>query len=141
MSFYIVKTREAYSFIFSLMSRSFGSCIFWTVASITVLLATVFVAIRRIVFQTLLPIFLWLVYYFNLVLLFASCMIVWMLVWCFVITSSRWDIRGDQEEEERWRLKLTKGSVFKASIAWDHPCYLSTFNHLIHIACVYLDYH
>ena len=26
----------------------------------------------------------------------------------------------------------------KASIAWDHPCYLFTFNHLIHIACVYL---
>ena len=84
---------------------------------------------------------LWLVYCFDLVLLFASCMIVWMLVWCFLITSSRWDIRGDQEEEEeeRWRLKLTEGSVFKASIAWDHPCYLFTFNHLIHNACVYLD--
>ena len=94
---------------------------------------------RRIVFQTLLLIFLWLVYCSDLVLLFASFMIVWMLVWCFMITSSRWDICGDQEEEEeRWRLKLTEGSMFKASIAWDYPCYLFTFNHLIHIACVYL---
>ena len=43
-----------------------------------------------------------------------------------------------QEEEGRWRLKFTEGSACKASIAWDHPCYLFTFNHLIHIACVYL---
>ena len=48
-------------------------------------------------------------------------------------------ICGDPEEEEgRWRVKLTEGSVCKASIAWDYPCYLFTFNHLIHIACVYL---
>ena len=31
--------------------------------------------------------------------------------------------------------------MYKASIAWDHPCYLFTFNHLIHIACVYLHYY
>ena len=44
-----------------------------------------------------------------------------------------------QEEEERHqRIKLTEGSVCKASIAWDHPCYLFTFNQLIHIACVHL---
>ena len=44
-----------------------------------------------------------------------------------------------QEEEERHqRIKLTEGSVCKASIAWDHPCYLFIYNHLIHIACVYL---
>ena len=36
----------------------------------------------------------------------------------------------NQEEEERHqRIKLTEGSVCKASIAWDHPCYLFTFNH------------
>ena len=29
-------------------------------------------------------------------------------------------------------------SEFKASIAWDHPSYIFTLNHLIHIACVYL---
>ena len=53
------------------------------------------------------------------------------------ITSSRCDIRGDPEEEEgHQRIKLTKGSVCKASIAWDYPCYLFTFKHLIHIACV-----
>ena len=44
-----------------------------------------------------------------------------------------------EEEEGHRRIKLTEGSVCKASIAWDHPCYLFTFNHLIHIACVYLD--
>ena len=44
-----------------------------------------------------------------------------------------------QEEEERHRrIKLIEGSVCKASIAWDHPCYLFIFNHLIHIVCVYL---
>ena len=44
-----------------------------------------------------------------------------------------------QEEEERHqRIKLTEGSVCKASIAWDYPCYLFTFKHLIHIACVSL---
>ena len=47
------------------------------------------------------------------------------------ITSSRWDKRGDPEEEEEGhqRIKLTEGSVCKASIAWDYPCYLLTFNH------------
>ena len=55
------------------------------------------------------------------------------------ITSSRWDIRGDPEEAEgHQRIKFTEGSECKASIAWDHPCYLFTFNHLIHVACVYL---
>ena len=64
---------------------------------------------------------------------------VWMFVWCSTITSSRWDIRGDPEGGEGcWRIKLTEGLVCKASIAWDHPYYLFTFNHLIHIACVYL---
>ena len=58
----------------------------------------------------------------NLDLLFASCMIVRMFVWCFVILSSYGDIHGDQKEEERSRLKLTEGSVFKASIAWDLSC-------------------
>ena len=43
-----------------------------------------------------------------------------------------------QEEERHQRIKLTEGSVCKASISWDHPCYLFTFNHLIHVACVYL---
>ena len=40
-----------------------------------------------------------------------------------MIKSSRWDIRGDQEEEEEehWRLKLTEGLVFKASVACDLP--------------------
>ena len=56
-------------------------------------------------------------YWSNIdILVCYACM--WMdVVWCSMITSSRWDIRGDQEEEEeeRWRLKLTEGSVFKAS--------------------------
>ena len=121
------------------MSRSLGSCMFLTVASISVLFRVcVFVARLRFVYKLFILI-LWLVYCSNLDLLFASCMIIWMLVWCFMISSNRWDVRGDQEEEEkRWRLKLTEGSVFKSSIAGDHPCYLFTFNHLIHIACVYL---
>ena len=44
----------------------------------------------------------------------------------------------EEEEDGHRRLKLTKGSVCKASIAWDYPRYLFTFKHLIHIACVYL---
>ena len=39
--FYIIKTHEANSFIFSPMSKSFGSRFFQTVAPISVLLATV----------------------------------------------------------------------------------------------------
>ena len=53
-------------------------------------------------------------YWSNIdILVCYACM--WMdVVWCSMITSSRWDIRGGQEEEEeeRWRLKLTEGSVF-----------------------------
>ena len=44
----------------------------------------------------------------------------------------------EEEEERHRRIKLTEGSVCKTSIAWDYPCYLFTFNHLIHIACVSL---
>ena len=36
----MIKTHEANSFIFSPMSKSFGRCIFSTVASISVLLAS-----------------------------------------------------------------------------------------------------
>ena len=43
-----------------------------------------------------------------------------------------------QEEERHRRIKLTEGSVCKASIAWDYPCYLFTLKHIIHIACVSL---
>jgi len=39
--FYIVKMHEANSFIFSFISRSLGSCIFSTVAPISVLFASV----------------------------------------------------------------------------------------------------
>ena len=44
-----------------------------------------------------------------------------------------------QKKKDIKRIKLTEGSVCKESIAWDHPFYLFTFNHLIHTACVYLD--
>ena len=53
----MVNINEAYSFPFNVLSKSLGSCNFSTVASISVPLATMFVAIRRIVFQSLLPIF------------------------------------------------------------------------------------
>ena len=93
---------------------------------------------HRIIFQSLLLIFLWLVYYFDIDAIVCYACMFMDVVWCSTTTSSRWDIRGDPEEEGRWRLKLTEGSVCKIGIAWDHPCYLFTFNHLIHIACVYL---
>ena len=65
-------------------------------------------------------------------------MFVRMLVWYFMILSSRWVLRGDKEQFFGGYESTEKGSKFKASIAWDHPCYLFTFNYLIHIACVYL---
>jgi hypothetical protein len=43
-----------------------------------------------------------------------------------------------QEEEGHQRLKLTEGSVYKASIAWDYPCFLFIFNIFNSYACVYL---
>ena len=75
---------------------------------------------------------------------------------CVVIYGSvnRWGLRGDWEavlwrlEAENWKQKIESWVLkaferialgekqVKASIAWDRPCYLFTFNHLIHIACV-----
>ena len=49
----MVNINEAYSFLFHVLSKSLGSCNFSTVVLIRVLLATVFVAMRRIVFQSL----------------------------------------------------------------------------------------
>ena len=48
----MIKTHEANSFKFSPMSKSFDRCIFFTVAPIRVLFASVFVARRRFVLQT-----------------------------------------------------------------------------------------
>ena len=81
----------------------------------------VIVAMRRLDFES----FHWLVYCSNLVCLL--CMLVRMLVWCFSVLSSRWVLRWwsirswrsrRRRRRKRWRLKLTEGSVFKASIAW-----------------------
>ena len=85
----MVKIHEAYSFLFHVGSKSFGRCIFFTVAPIRVLFA--FVCSYRDIdsFYKLFILILYLVYYSNLVLLFASCMIAWMFVWCFMIMSSR----------------------------------------------------
>ena len=49
---------EAYSFLFHVYNKSLGSCNFSTIALISVLLVTVYVAMRRIVFQSLLLNFL-----------------------------------------------------------------------------------
>ena len=38
-----------------------------------------------------------------------------------------------EEEEGHRRIKLTEGSVCKASIAWDYPCYLFTFKDILDI--------
>ena len=84
----MIKTHEANSFIFSPMSKSFGRCIFFTVAPIRVVFASV-CSLRDVdSFYKLFILILCLVYYSNLDLLFASCMIAWMFVWCFMIMSS-----------------------------------------------------
>ena len=55
----MVNINEAYSFLFHILSESLGSCNFSTVAPIRVFSRDcVFVTMRRIVFQTLLLIFL-----------------------------------------------------------------------------------
>ena len=35
--------------------------------------------------------------------------------------------------------RISKNTLFKASIAWDYPCFLSTLIHLIHICICHLD--
>ena len=58
--------------------------------------------------------FYWLVYCSDIDAIVCYACMCMDVVSCSTITSSRWDIRGDpEEEEERWRLKLTEGSVFK----------------------------
>ena len=132
-------------FYFPLHRKSFDSR-FFVESHIACLLCCVFVAIRHFAYfigwcTVLIYSYLYAVYgcmcgdiWFSQSVRFTS----WLRS-CSLKTRS-WEL-----EAEDWKLD-TKGfwaycfgeKQVKASIAWDHPCYLFTFNHLIHIACVYL---